>query len=108
LTLTGLSLGGAGTVHYAASEPQRFRALAPICGPWTWYYLTPRIAQLPLWIFHGEADPLVPVGDSKRLAEVSRAYGGRPRLTLYPEVEHDAWAHAYADPEFQQWLVAPR
>jgi predicted peptidase len=108
VTLTGLSLGGAGVVHYAASEPERFRALAPICGPWTWYYMTPEIARKPLWIFHGEADELVSVEDSKRLAEVARALGGEPRLTLYPGVGHHAWEHAYADPTFSDWLVDPR
>jgi predicted peptidase len=108
VTLTGLSLGGAGVVHYAASEPTRFRALAPICGPWTWYYMTPAIAPLPIWIFHGEADELVPVEDSKRLAQVTRALGGAPKLTLYPEVGHHAWEYAYADPAFTQWLVDPR
>jgi len=108
VTLTGLSLGGAGVVHYAASEPGRFRALAPICGPWTWYYMTPTIAALPLWIVHGEADELVSVDDSKRLAQVTRALGGRPRLTLYPEVGHNSWERAYADPAFLEWLVDPR
>jgi predicted peptidase len=108
VTLTGLSLGGAGVVHYAASEPDRFRALAPICGPWTWYYMTPEIAHKPLWIVHGEADELVSVEDSKRLAQVARALGGRPQLTLYPGVGHHAWELAYADPAFTTWLVDPR
>lgn len=107
VTLTGLSLGGAGVVHFAASEPGRFRALAPICGPWTWYYMTDEIARLPIWIVHGEADPLVPVEDSKRLAQVTRALGGNPQLTLYPQVEHAAWEPAYADPAFLAWLVNP-
>lgn len=106
--LTGLSLGGAGVVHLAATHPERFAALAPICGPWTFYYVTPGMARLPLWAFHGEEDPVVSVDDSRRLVAAVEALGGDARLTTYPGVAHDAWTHAYADDELFDWLLAQR
>lgn len=104
---TGLSLGGAGVVHFAAAHPERVAAVAPICGPWTFYYLTPALAQKPLWVFHGDADEVVSVRDSLRFVEAAKAHGGQPRLTIYPGVGHDAWSNAFSDPTFQAWLVNP-
>lgn len=105
IVLTGLSLGGAGVVHLAATHPERFAAVVPICGPWTWYYLTPAVARLPLWVFHGEDDPVVSVEDSRRLVAAARALGGEARLTTYPGVGHDAWTPAYADDELLAWML---
>ncbi|MBW6456331.1 MAG: dienelactone hydrolase family protein [Trueperaceae bacterium] len=106
--LTGLSLGGAGVVHLAATHPERFAALAPISGPWTFYYVTPGMARLPLWAFHGEDDPVVAVEDSRRLVAAVEALGGEARLTTYPGVAHDAWTNAYATDELFDWLLAQR
>ena len=106
--LTGLSLGGAGAVHLAATHPERFAALVPICGPWTFYYVTPRMARLPLWVFHGEDDPVVSVEDSRRLVAAVEALGGSARLTTYPGVAHDAWTRAYATDELFTWLLDQR
>ena len=108
LVLTGLSLGGVGVVHLAATHPERFAAIAPICGPWAWYYVNPAMAKLPLWAFHGEDDPVVAVEDSRRLAAAVKALGGEARLTTYPGVGHDAWTAAYADEELLAWMLAQR
>lgn len=108
VVLTGLSLGGAGVCNLASTHPERFAAVAPICGPWVWYYVTPAMARLPLWAFHGAADEVVPVEHSRRLIDAVRRLGGNARLTEYPGVGHDSWSPAYAYPEFLAWLVAQR
>ncbi len=105
---TGLSLGGAGVCHLVAAHPERFAALAPICGPWTYYYANAAMARLPLWAFHGDADPVVSVADSRRLVARVRELGGAPRYSEYPGVAHDAWTPAYADPELLDWLLQAR
>jgi predicted peptidase len=107
ITLTGLSLGGAGVCDLARAQPTRFAALAPICGPWVWYYATPATARIPTWAFHGDADEVVPVADSRRLIARLHELGGAARLTEYPGVGHDAWTPAYADPELIAWLLDP-
>ncbi len=105
VVLTGLSLGGAGIVHLAATHPERFAGLAPICGPWTFYYVTPEMARVPLWVFHGEDDPVVSVEDSRMLVSRVEELGGEARLTTYPGVGHGAWREAYADEALLEWML---
>lgn len=108
LLLTGLSLGGMGICHLAAAYPERFAALAPVCAGATTFLDPARLAHLPMWAFHGEADDVVPVAASHALVERHRAVGGEARLTLYPDVRHDAWNPAYATEELYDWLLARR
>jgi dipeptidyl aminopeptidase/acylaminoacyl peptidase len=56
----------------------------------------------PLLLLHGEADPVVPVASSRRLAEAIRAAGGTVRLRTFPGEGHslrgiDAWEEAMAE-----------
>ncbi len=50
--LTGLSMGGFGTWRLAFQAPERFAAIAPICGGGEKYWAK-RMASLPVWAFHG-------------------------------------------------------
>src|SRR6267378_5538924 len=92
--LTGLSMGGFATWDIAARNPGRFAALVPICSgirpqkEWPQLRVTlvddPKftdpygeiarlIGNTPVWIFHGDADPAVPVGESRQMAEALKA-----------------------------------
>lgn len=108
VVVTGLSLGGASACHLVSTHPERFAALAPMCGPWSWYYVTPAMARLPLWAFHGDTDAVVSVEDSRRLVARVRELGGVARLSEYPSVGHDVWRPAFDDPELLTWLVTQR
>lgn len=108
VVVTGLSLGGASACHLASTHPERFAALAPMCGPWSWYHVTPAMARLPLWAFHGDADAVVSVEDSRRLVARVRELGGEARLSEYAGVGHDVWRPAFGDPELLRWLVTQR
>lgn len=108
IVVTGLSLGGAGAYELASAHPETFAAVAPICGPWTWMFVTDQSARLPTWVFHGDADEVVPVGESLRLVEELRQRGAEPRLSVYPGVGHNSWDKAYGDPELLEWLVQGR
>lgn len=105
--LTGLSMGGFGTWHLAAYAPDRFAALAPICGG-AEVHLTKRIAHLPVWAFHGAKDGGVPVERTTKMIEGLHKYGGSPKVTIYPEAGHDSWTETYANPEFYNWLLAQK
>src|SRR5690606_30982857 len=105
---TGLSLGGAGRCELAGLYPARFAAVAPLCGPWTWLFVTDETARIPTWVFHGDADEVVPIEESERLVEEIRQRGGDPRFTVYPGVGHNSWDAAYAEPELLDWLVGQR
>jgi len=111
--LTGLSMGGQGTWVVAAAAPERFAAIAPICGPRRpltddWEARVRALARTPVWAFHGAQDPVVPLADSEAMVEALRQAGGNARLTVYPEAGHDAWTAAYADPALYAWFLAQR
>lgn len=101
--LTGLSMGGFGSWDLAARMPERFAALLPICGGGD-----PRLAKrylgLPIWCFHGGADPVVRPELSRRMIEAIEAAGGSPIYTEYPAVGHDSWTPAYLCPGTIDWL----
>ena len=110
--LTGLSMGGYGTWVLAAFDPQRFAAIAPICGGGPWMYGFPdrvqAIKNIPTWVFHGAKDPVVALRESEVMVEALKACGGDVRFTIYPEANHDSWTETYNNPEFYSWLLQHR
>ena len=105
--VTGLSMGGFGTWSLIAADPDRFAAAAPICGggePWR----ICAIGRLPVWAFHGEADPVVPLERSEEMVRALEACGGDVRLSVYPGAGHDSWTVTYDDPELYDWLLRHR
>lgn len=105
--LTGLSMGGYGTWDLAARQPERFAALLPICGGGD-EATAPRLAKLPIWCFHGDADEVVPVERSRTMIAAVRAAGGDPKYSELPGVGHDSWTPAYRDPAVLAWLFLQR
>lgn len=106
--LSGLSRGGHATWRWAAAEPARFAAIAPVAGrgePET----ACALKDVPVWAFHGDRDDVVPPEGSFAMARAIRACGGRKsRLTIYPDLGHNAWDPAYADPGLYLWLLSHR
>lgn len=105
--LTGLSMGGFGTWDLAARQPERFAAILTICGGGD-EATAPRLAKLPIWCFHGDADQVVPVERSRSMIAAIRAAGGEPKYSELPGVGHDSWTPAYRDPAVLDWLFAQR
>lgn len=106
--LTGLSRGGHAAWRWAAAEPERFAAVAPVAGRGD-----PAIAcalkDVPIWALHGDRDDVVTPEGSFAMARAIRACGGRQsRLTIYPDLGHNAWDPAYADPALYLWLLSHR
>jgi predicted peptidase len=102
--LTGLSMGGFATWKWAAEQPERFAAIAPICGggePVTAW----RLRRMPIWAFHGAKDGTVPLERSEQMIEAVKARGGNPKFTVYPEAEHDSWTETYNNPELYSWFL---
>jgi len=110
--LTGLSMGGYGTWHLAAAYPERFAAIAPICGGGPWHLGFPGKAcvlrRVPIWVFHGAKDPVVPLEESQKMVKALRECGGNVRFTIYPEAGHDAWTETYDNPELYEWFLQHR
>jgi dienelactone hydrolase len=119
--LTGHSMGGHGTWHLGANDPDRWLAIAP-CAAWESFdsygggpregdlsdlwrgadlagdtpVLIPNLAQLPIFILHGEADKTVPVEEAKRMEAALREAGGAPQFHFEPDKGH--WYDGDASP----------
>ena len=105
--MTGLSMGGFGTWNYAMDYPDRLAAIAPVCGIGDSDRVD-RIVHLPVWAFHGALDDAVPIAADRETVEALKAAGGHVRFTVYPDVGHNAWDPAYADPALYDWLLAQK
>lgn len=126
--LIGLSMGGYGTYHLALAHPDTFAALVVVCGGLLPHDTTTAVQQspltrsatdpyaftahalrgLPIWICHGDADPVIPVDESRRMVEQLRREGADVRYSEYLGVGHNAWDRAYGDPELWRWLLVQR
>jgi predicted peptidase len=106
VSLTGLSMGGFGTFSYGARFANDISAFMPICGggdPESAEALSKR----PMWVFHGEADSVVPMDRSKVMVDAIRETGGSVKFTTYPGVGHNSWDEAYSKKQGGvEWLLA--
>jgi predicted peptidase len=126
--LTGLSMGGYGTWDYALRSPKRFAALVPICGGLThperpsmnvdgiageadpYATVAGKLRDIPVWIFHGAKDDVVPPEFSRRMDAALKAAGAKDaRYTEFPDASHNSWDPAYQHtPDLWPWLFAQR
>jgi predicted peptidase len=124
--LTGLSMGGYGSWVMAAGNPSRFAAIAVVCGgvrppprvnvpqpadglatsadPYG--AVAAKVGKTPVWVFHGGADPVVPVTESRKMVDAIKAAGGSVRYNEYEGVGHNSWDKAYAEAELFPWMLA--
>lgn len=103
--LTGLSMGGHATWSLAIQYPERFAAIIPVCarGYSQDVYV---LKDVPVWVFHGAKDDIVPISDGKKMADALEKAGGKIKFTIYPEANHDAWTETYNNPEVYEWLLS--
>ncbi|MCD6544785.1 MAG: prolyl oligopeptidase family serine peptidase [Flavobacteriaceae bacterium] len=106
--LTGLSMGGYGTWELALKQPEMFAAVAPICGRINYTFLenAKNLKDMPIWVFHGAKDEVVPVINSERMVKALKNTGANPKFTIFPEAGHDSWSKPYSNPDFYTWLLS--
>lgn len=103
--LTGLSMGGFGTWSLAAAHPERWAAIAPICGGGDPKSAS-KIKDIPCWCFHGDADKAVNVKLSQQMIAALKEAKAEPKYTEYPGVGHNSWDKAYGTAELYTWLLS--
>lgn len=118
--LTGFSMGGYGTWSIAAKYPNRFAAIVVVCGGIQWptphritkeepyAAIARRVAGIPVWVFHGNADRNVFVTESREMVKLLRKLHADVRYTEYDGVAHESWDRAYGEPELPIWLFNKR
>ena len=105
--LTGLSMGGYGTYDWAILEPNRFAAIAPICGGSdTHTRLVQAFKHIPIWIFHGAMDQVVDLNSSIEIARVLKNMEADVQFTIYPFANHDSWTTTYTNPKLYKWFLS--
>lgn len=106
--VSGLSMGGMGTFDLICRLPKMFAAAVPICGGVNIERLN-KIKNMPVRIYHGEADNLVPPAHSKDAYNKLKAEGAQQvELILFPGVGHDSWTSAFAAPDFLSWIFSKK
>ena len=122
--LTGFSMGGTGTWNLIARYPDLFAAAMPVCGAGIAKNMD-TAKSVPVWAFHAEDDPVVPVSasdepewkglsGSRRLVIRLRGIGNRHvHYTEYPAgfmeehwnvTPHASWVAAYSDKKALAWM----
>ena len=104
---TGLSMGGLGTLAIAIKEPGLFAAIIPVCGGADLKKID-RINQLPIWLFHGDADSVIPVENSLSIYDALKPINEHVFLTIYKGVGHDSWTETYENEAVYEWLLTYR
>ena len=113
--LTGLSMGGFGTWSLAVAHPDKWAAIAPVCGGLRWgkkgadaddslAKAAEKIKDIPCWCWHGGADAVVRPELSREIVEALKKAGGRPRYTELEHVGHNSWDSCYATDDLYTWL----
>lgn len=103
--LTGISMGGYGVWGLASKYPDEFAALVPICGGWENLNSILKLIDIPIWVFHGALDNIVPVDESIRLVKFLKQHNANIKLTIYPDLAHDSWTPTYQNDELYKWLL---
>ena len=125
--LTGLSMGGYGTWETAITAPTRFAALVPVCGALLapragrelyvtavvgaadpYAAVAARVKHLPIWIFHGAKDDVVPPDDDRKTFAALKAAGANVQYTEFPDANHNSWDATYNHDAMWTWLFAQR
>ncbi|MBQ2508030.1 MAG: LysM peptidoglycan-binding domain-containing protein [Bacteroidaceae bacterium] len=101
----GMSLGGYGTIDFAATYPDKIAAAMAICGGGTVKNYEP-LNSIPLWILHGTADKAVPISHSDKVVEAMNKNGEASRLiyTRLKGLNHGRPARIFYLKETYEWL----
>ncbi len=109
--ITGHSMGALGVWGMIAAYPDVFAAAVPISGLWDGS--VDDLVDLPIWIFHGEKDEVVPVDRETMLRDRLEELGGNVRMTIYTDEDfaaagvtdpHGANVPTYSDQEMFDWM----
>jgi len=103
--LGGLSMGGMGTFELLRRKPKLFAAAFSICGGDNPKNVK-KYKHVPLWIFHGVKDDIVPPESSEIVVNALREKGADVKFTLYPDANHNSWDSTFAEPDLIPWLFS--
>lgn len=104
--LTGLSMGGGGTLWIGLTRPDIWAAIAPVCPapPAGTFDLASNALNFPVHFFHGDADPVVPVDGTRKWVQHLQDIGVEVSYKEFVDVKHDSWVSAYDNEFIFEWF----
>jgi predicted peptidase len=106
--LTGLSRGGGAAWELAVQYPDRFAAMAVVCGMAPLPYASWINKDMPIWVFHGTEDQSIPFSESENMVARLKSMGYNVKFTRYEGVGHNAWEQAYTDDSLYDWFTSQK
>jgi len=103
--VTGFSLGGRGSWSVAVDYPEVFAAIAPVAGSYGQPERISRIKDVPVWVFHGDSDRLLPIDPVRNMVQDLKESGGNVRFTIYEGAGHSITGRIYRTRELYEWLL---
>ena len=105
--LTGISMGGAAALRMALTRPDVWAAVAALCpAPLPGFEeLVSNAANLPIRLYHGDQDPVVPVANSRAWHRRLVDAGVAAEYLEFPGVRHNAWDVAYRNAAAFEWFA---
>lgn len=106
LYLTGISMGGGGALWLGLTRPDMWAAIAALCPqtPPGTENLISNASNLPVRLFHGAQDFLVPVSVSRKWNTLLADAGSPVEYTEFPSLKHNVWDAAYRDGSIFTWF----
>ena len=105
--VTGYSMGGYGTFYLLGSESKMFAAGVPIAGGGS-TSAAREMRKIPIWVFHGDKDPTVPVEQSRDMVEALEKARAPVKYTEYPGEGHGIAGMVYKEAELHAWLFSQK
>ncbi len=104
--LTGLSMGGGGTLWLGLTRPDLWAAIVPVCPapPTGAEELIGNALNIPVKLFQGEIDPLVKAAQTRRWYTEFLDSGTKAEYVEFPGVRHNSWDYAYKDAAIFSWF----
>ena len=82
-----------------------FAAIAPCCG-WGDEEMAEKVKNIPVWIFHGTKDSIVPYDASVKMNDWLTKRGAKVKFTSYEGVDHDCWDRAYVTEDIPGFFLS--
>jgi fermentation-respiration switch protein FrsA (DUF1100 family) len=108
--LTGISMGGGGALWLAGTRPDIWAGVAAMCPdsmPGA-EELAGNLLDVPVRLYHGELDAIVPVASSRAWQRRLLDAGVPAGYTEYPATRHNVWDVAYGRGGALEWLLGLR
>lgn len=108
IILTGLSMGGWGSLKLAMEHPEVFSAVVPVCPPVDrlMKVRATQYSHLPMKIYHGANDDIVSPMNSIEIYQEIRKTNKNVELILFPDDNHNSWDSTYSNPKLYEWMLA--